>query len=178
MAVVFFVSLCSTAEPAPPARPLSVFLIATDEPVAEDLTPAGQAAVREGQSLRAQFLQRLRKAEGVVLVTDETAADARLEIREAVVHHVYETERSERKPPVKTPGVKGGAIGEQVTDLGIARTAKRDYALTVRLTIGSTFADFTNSTKDTSAGSAADTVVGRLRRWVREHDRARAGRPP
>ena len=165
------------ASPAASARPLSLFLVDRAEPVAAELTPAGQAAVREGRKLRERFLARLRKVDEVVLIADEAAADARLEIREAVVHRESGTERSERRRPKNPGGIQGGAIGETVTDVAVGRLDGRDYALTVRVTAGSSFADFNSSTREPSASSAVDTVIRSLRHWVGEHRELLAHRP-
>jgi hypothetical protein len=171
--------LCGPTALATQMRPLSLFLVESDEPVADDLTPAGQAAIREGQRLRERFRDRLRKLGEVAIVTDEALADARLEIREAAVHRLSTAGHTEPRPPKKPAGIQGGAVGERVTDVGVGRTVERDYALTVRLTAGSSFADFSSSTREPSASSAVDTVIRSLRRWVREHrdDVARAARP-
>jgi hypothetical protein len=148
---------------------LAVFLVEGEEP--EGLSPAGQAARRDARRLRARFLDALRKVDEVVLVTDAGAAEARLEIREAAVHRVTLTGRTDRRGPKKPEGVTGGTIQERETDVGIGRVEARDYALTVRLTAGRTFADFSSDTRERSASSAVDTVVRALRRWVREHRR-------
>jgi len=154
-----------TTEP----RPLRLFLDDREEPVAPELTPTGEAAVREGRRLRERFRGRVGKLAEVVLVADEADADARLEIREAAVHRESGTEHSERRTPKKPAGVQGGAIGERVTDVAVGRIDGRDYALTVRVTAGSSFADFNSNTREPSASSAVDTVIRSLRHWVREH---------
>src|SRR5262249_19254962 len=64
--VVLAAVLEATADASP--RPVALFVIPREEPVAPELTPAGQAAVREGRKLRARFLAALRKVEGVTLV--------------------------------------------------------------------------------------------------------------
>src|SRR5262245_11247868 len=159
--------------PAAPTRPLAVFLVEREEPVDVDLTPAGQAAVREGRRLRESFRARLRKLDDIVLVADETAAEARLEIREAAVHRDTSREDTQKGAPRRPAGL-GGRIDEQVTEVGVGRVEARDYALTVRVTAGETFADLTSSTREPSASSAVDTVIRALRRWVRDHVAGRA----
>jgi hypothetical protein len=112
---------CASSAQAATTTPLPVYVVPADEVAADDLTPAGQAAVQEGHRLRRQFLDRLAEMREVVLVTDETRAAARLEIRESAVHHLAGTERTQRQGPKRPAGIQGGAVGERVTDLGIQR---------------------------------------------------------
>src|SRR5262249_875821 len=113
------------------------------------------------------------KVEGVTLVSDESAADARLEILEAAVHRGTAVERTQRKDP-KSHVHEGRP---EDTDISVSHVFETDYALTVRVTSGGSFTDFTSSTRDSSASSAVDTVIRKLRGWVRSRPE-RAGPGP
>jgi hypothetical protein len=163
---VLATSVTSLAVHEAPRR-VALFFVEREEPVAADLTPAGEASVREGAKLRARFLAALRKLDGVVLVTDESAADARLEVLEASVHETTEVERTQGNGPRKPAGIGSGGTKDLDVDVATSRHAERDYALTVRVTVDAAFSDLASSPHDASAASAVDTVIRKLRGWVR-----------
>ncbi len=170
-AVVAVLAVFAGPLPAASPRPIALFLVQREEPVAPELTPAGRAAVREGQRLRARFLAALGKVEGVKVVTDESLADARLEVLEATVHRDTAIERTQRKDPQSH--VRQGRPED--TDISVSHVFETDYALTVRVTAGDAFTDFSSSTRDSSASSAVGTVIGKLRGWVRARPERAAG---
>jgi hypothetical protein len=133
---------------------------------------ASRRATKESQDLRGRFLDRLRKAGEIALVSDETAADGRLEIMEAAVHHQPRVETVTKRGP--EPHRK---VLETQEEFGAAASDEPDYALIVRLTTASRFAEFTSGTREPSASSAADTVVRAMGRWIRAHRGEFARRP-
>jgi len=155
---------------APAARPLRVF-VAPAEATTDALTPAGQAARREGEALRAKFLDRLRKMNEVALVDDEGQAQARLEVRESAVHHRSRTETTSKRGGGRQPSGPRQFIVETQEEVGVSASDEREFALTVRITAGNVVADFASSVTEPSASSAADTVARSMARWIRAHRR-------
>lgn len=157
---------------AQPSRPVALYVSTSDDAIPAELSPAGQAAVRRAQDLRARFLAALRKTSEVVIVTDEASADASLEIREAAVHEARATEDTRRPVPGRPAGTpSGGRVATSDTDIAVNQVRDRDYALTVRVATAHFFADCSSDPRDTSAASAVGTVMGKLKSWIGAHRR-------
>ncbi|HEV7501888.1 MAG TPA: hypothetical protein VGQ33_17865 [Vicinamibacteria bacterium] len=173
LAAVLIVGNAGTAlEAAPPSRPVALYVSTSDDAVPAELSPAGQAAVRRAEDLRARFLAALRKTKEVLIVNDEAAADARVEIREAAVHEARATEDTRRPIPGRPAGTpSGGRIGTADTDVAVNQVRDLDYALTVRVSTAHFFADCSSDPRDTSAASAVGTVMGKLKQWIGTHHR-------
>jgi hypothetical protein len=168
MGAALLLALAVAVAEARASERITVFVVEWDRMPPAGLSEEGEKAWGQGERLRERFLKALAKVNEVQVLTEASAAEARLEIREAAVHLGRAPATPEPKPPKPPRGGAGTNIVEGVDEVAAGRNLTAEYALVVRVSSGERFTDLSSSTRDTTASAAVDTVIRALKRWARE----------